>query len=352
MECKDRIKEAIEMAEVFGKYGIEVGRGGKVCCPFHEEKTPSCVVHSDRFHCFGCDAKGDVFDFVMRKEGVEFVEAMEIVGEMAGIECEAAPANNRGVAQANKGVPEFTKKEIYDVLERLAAWYGRALRTKAGAEALEYCKERGLSDEWIKVFGIGYSPKGFAGIQRIAKRHGISNALLVAAGICGVKDGGLAANAYSRFQDRLMFPIYNRRGKVCGFSGRKLPGDDSKSGKYINTASTAVYDKSSLLYGLKQAESVIRKTRSVVIVEGQIDVIACAAQGVGNAVAPLGTAFTDAQAKILCKMVDEVVLCMDADKGGIEATSKAIEMLMKYDVRVRVAVLPAGKDPGGMLEGK
>ena len=363
-DTKEQIKAAVDLRQLMVDYGVEVKRGG-CCCPFHEEKTPSCKVYDDHYWCYGsCQAGGDCFEFVMQKMGVEFMEALTILSEYTRIALPERGGRGEGGHQGHPNESNSndgpTRQDILGVLDAAACWYMKCLQHADGQAARAYCEARGLSSELLQTFGVGYAPHGFARLQQVADKAGYSRELLLAAGLIGLKEGDPISRAYNRFQDRLMFPIHDHLGKVIGFSGRVLPeggglgegGHEAdpnaakrKTSKYVNTPETRVFRKGDVLYGYHQARRAIRDRGEVILTEGQIDTIACVKAGIPNAVAPLGTAFTEQHAIRLSRLDVKVILAFDGDDAGRKAVRRTIPMLLSEGIHVEVAGLPAGMDP-------
>lgn len=315
------------------------GRNWKGCCPFHGEKTPSFYVYDDHFHCFGCGAHGDAITFVMKAEGQGFPEAVERLAQEAGLE-------------VPKPTPEAAAREraardLYGVLEAAAQAFQRRLRLPEGAEGLAYLRRRGLSEETIARFGLGWSGGGRGAIAADLKTDGITPEQLAEAGLIRERESG---EGYSDlYFNRVIFPIRDRRGRVVSFGGRIL-GDGQP--KYVNGPETAVFSKRRNLYGVDMAREAAFRGAAVVAVEGYMDVIALHQAGFGGAVAPLGTALTPEQMEELWRLSPEPVLCFDGDGAGARAAARAAEAalpLLTTERSLRLATLPAGEDPDTLV---
>lgn len=320
----------------------KVGQRYKACCPFHKEKTPSFHVDPAKqfFHCFGCGAGGDVFSFVMQYEHVEFPEAARILADRAGIRFE----------QSHEERPRdgLDKNSLYKLHEELAQFYADALlKDPAAAAARAYIKERELDDA-LSDFQLGFAPPQPNALAEWAKKREHAPALLEKAGVLLPNDRGGAA--YDRFKGRLMFPIRDEQGRVVGFSGRIM--DQSSPAKYVNSPETPLFKKSRILYGLDRARQHVTNDRRAVVCEGQIDVIRCHLAGIRTAVAPQGTALTDAHALLLKRYADEVVLVFDSDTAGQNAVLRGAEVLLQSGLTVRVVSLPPGEDPDTIVRTK
>jgi DNA primase len=315
------------------------GRNWKGCCPFHGEKTPSFYVYDDHFHCFGCGAHGDAISFVMRAEGASFPEAVERLAGEAGLEVpkpspEAAARERRA-------------RDLHGVLEAACAAFERRLRLPEGAEGLAYLKRRGLTEETIRAFGLGWSGGGRGAIAADLKADGITEDQLAEAGLIRVKEAG---EGYSDlFFNRVMFPIRDRRGRIVSFGGRIL-GDGVP--KYVNGPETALFQKRRSLYGLDLAREGAFRGGVVVAVEGYMDVIALHQAGFAAAVAPLGTALTGEQMEELWRLTPEPVLCFDGDAAGARAAARAAAAalpLITAERTLKLATLPPGDDPDTLV---
>lgn len=343
----ESIRDHNEITEVIGSY-VQLKKAGtslKACCPFHKEKTPSFHVNPSRqsFHCFGCGAGGDVFNFMMRIENLDFMGAARRLAERANLDF---------VFERETGGPRepATQKDaLYKLHHELRAWYQRCLRESGQAEkARAYLNERDLGESAIETFGIGYAPARDMKWEPWAKKRGFDMELLIKAGVLIRRDDG---GWYDRFADRLMFPICDDSGRVIGFSGRILPGDP-RDAKYVNSPETPLFTKSKVIYALHVAKRAILDKKEAVICEGQIDVIRCHLAGVDNAVAAQGTAITEQHARILKRFTDSVRLVMDSDSAGLNAALRSGDTLIEQGLHVRVATLPAGEDPDSLIRQK
>ncbi len=344
-ECVARIKDAADVVDLVGRF-VQLRRAGnswKACCPFHAEKTPSFHVNPARqtFHCFGCGVGGDAVKFVMMFENLDYPTALRRVADMYGvtvIEEEENPELARmrriraRVVEANTLAAEYFHKKL--------------CRDRAADHVRAYLKKREFGIEIAKAWQLGWAPADFRELGQLAHSKGIDDRLLAEAYLLGRGQRGL----YPVFRDRLMFPICNVRGEVVGFSGRIMEeGQDPR--KYVNTAETAAFRKGELLFGLYKATGPIAKAgMCVVVCEGQLDVIACHEKAdIRNAVAGLGTAFTDDHAKILRKYAKKAILCYDGDNAGIKASEKTFRKLAAAGLEVYHAALPAGEDPDSLI---
>jgi len=338
----ETIRDHNEITDVIGSYVQlkHAGRSIKACCPFHKEKTPSFHVNASRqsFHCFGCGVGGDVFNFIMRHENVDFMQAARMLAERANLPFEFDRDSASG--------PASQKNELYDLHAQLAEWYQRCLNESNQAEtARGYLRTREIDGPTVEKFGIGFAPARDVNWEAWAKKRNISMELLVLAGIVIQKDHG---GWYDRFSDRLMFPIQDESGRVIGFSGRILPGD-TRTAKYVNSPDTPLFTKSKVIYALHHAKREILDQKEAIICEGQIDVIRCHMAGVQHAVAAQGTAITEEHAKILRRFTDSVRLVLDSDEAGINAAMRSAELLIEAGLNVKVAKLPPGDDPDTLI---
>ena len=316
------------------------GRQWKGCCPFHNEKTPSFYVYDDHFHCFGCGAHGDAISFLMRAEGASFPEAVERLASEAGLE---VPKPSRE-ARAR----EQRARDLHGVLAAAEAAFRARLHRPEGRAALDYLRRRGLSDETIDRFGLGWSGEGRGALAAELKAEGIEPAQLVEAGLMKARDEG-GGGFSDFFFNRVMFPIRDRRGRTISFGGRLL-GDGQP--KYVNGPETALFQKRRSLYGLDLAREAAFRGAPVVAVEGYMDVIALHQGGFNGAVAPLGTALTVEQLGALWQLSPEPVLCFDGDAAGARAAARAAEValpLLAPERSLRLATLPPGEDPDTLL---
>ncbi|HYE60126.1 MAG TPA: DNA primase [Candidatus Kapabacteria bacterium] len=339
------IKDKIDIVQFIGEY-VELkpaGSNHKGRCPFHGEKTPSFMVHRDRqfWHCFGCGKGGDVFTFVQEMEGVEFIDALRILAEKAGIPLESIRTDITG-SQRNR---------LKDILLEAARFFHHFfLQMPASQNARAYLSQRGLTSQTIDEWQIGYSPEQWDLLTKYLLKKGHSIDDLVAAGLTIQKDGAdirRGTGYYDRFRSRVMFPIWDVHGAVVGFTGRVLVETEYSGGKYVNTPQTMVYDKSRIVYGLNKAKQEIKTTQRIVMVEGQMDVIACHQAGMKNVVATSGTALTQEQISLLKRYANTLAIAFDADAAGQAAAKRGIDIALEQGMDVRVIRIPEGqgKDP-------
>jgi DNA primase len=350
-DFKETVRQQADIVRVIGDY-IQLKKAGAQnfvgLCPFHGEKTPSFSVHATRqfFHCFGCGKSGDVFKFVQEREQISFPEAIKLVAEKVGIplpkmqyssESEAEDAGKRG--------------KLIEMHDRACKFFEDQLRRPEGAQAREYLAGRGLKEETIRTFRIGFAPdSGFTLKDRL--KADFSEEMMRASGLFSWKEGGdntaagpATAAMYSKFRNRIMFPIANENGKIIAFTGRTLAKDEKSGPKYLNSPETPIYSKSRVLYNLDRAKEAIRKLGYVIIVEGQMDCIAVYSAGFHNVAASSGTAFTETQVRLLGRFSKDIVVNFDPDTAGAAATDKSLGMLLEEEFNIRVLRLEAGFDP-------
>jgi DNA primase len=335
----DELRQRSPIATVIGR-SVKLARSGrerKGCCPFHGEKTPSFYVYDDHFHCFGCGEHGDVITFVMKSTGVSFMEAVEDLAAQAGME---VPKPTPQAAEA-----EARRAGIAEVLEAAAETYQRWLYEPQGKAALDYLRGRGLSDETIKRFGLGWSGEGRGQLAGALRAKDIKPEQLLEAGLMKQGDHG----PVDMFFARVMFPIRDRRGAAISFGGR-IMGDGQP--KYVNGPETAVFSKRRSLYNLDQARNASRKGAKLIVVEGYMDVIALSQAGFAGAVAPLGTALTEEHLEEIWKLTPEPVICFDGDAAGQRAALRTTELALTQlapDKSLKLLRLPEKDDPDSLI---
>ena len=319
-------------------------------CPFHNEKSPSFSVHATRqfFHCFGCGVSGDVFSFVQKIENITFPEAVRLVAQKLGIPLPKVQFSSPEEAREAK-----MRGALLDLNESACQFFQQQLMKPEAAHAREYLKGRGLDAEAIKLFRIGFAPEsGF--LLRDRLKNEASEELLRESGLFGWKDRGdspdEAAKAntaalYSKFRNRIMFPICNEQGKVIAFTGRTLATDEKSGPKYLNSPETPIYSKSRVLFNLHLAKEAIRQLGYMILVEGQMDCISVYNAGFHNVIASSGTAFTEMQAKLLGRYCKNIVVNFDPDTAGAAATERSLAMLVTEDFQIRILSLEQGFDP-------
>jgi DNA primase len=342
-ESLERVKAATDIVEVISAHTDLRRQGARFTglCPFHEERTPSFSVEPTEklYHCFGCGVGGDVIKFVEEKDGLSFTEAVEMLADRYGVELEREQEDPRAEAKRQR------RLRLEQLLERSAAFYSNYLwESEEAGKARDYLAQRGLREEVLRGFGVGYAPSAWDKILVRGQQAGFSVEELRAVGLA---QRGRSGGDYDRFRERIMFPIRDRRGRVLGFGGRAMRSD--QGAKYVNTAETDFFHKSQILYGVDRAKAAIAKAGRAVVVEGYTDVLALHQAGIEEAVGVMGTAITPDQVGALSGMVEEVVLALDADSAGQEAMLRAQRVAAGRRMRLRVAAMPAGEDPAEMM---
>jgi DNA primase len=342
-ESLERVKQAADIVEVISAHTDLRRQGARWVglCPFHEERTPSFSVDAQEklYHCFGCGVGGDTIKFVEEKEGLGFAEAVELLADRYGVELEREKEDPRAEARRQQ------RRRLGELLDRTAGFYAHYLwESDEAGKARAYLAERGLGEETLRAFAVGYAPSAWDTMLLRGQRAGFKVEELRAVGLA---QRGRSGGEYDRFRERIMFPIRDRRGRTLGFGGRAMRSD--QGAKYVNTAETDFFHKSQMLYGIDLAKEAIAKSARVVVVEGYTDVLALHQAGIGEAVGVMGTAITAEQVAALSGMVDEVVLALDADSAGQEAMLRAQRVAAGRKMRLRVAAMPEGVDPAEML---
>jgi DNA primase len=371
-DFKETVKQQADIVRIIGDY-IKLKKAGAQnysgLCPFHGEKTPSFSVHATRqfYHCFGCGVSGDVFSFVQKIENVTFPEALRLVAQKLGIALPKATYSSPTEAKEAK-----LRAQLFDAQERAAAFFQECLQRPDGSRAREYLQGRGLDQETITRFRIGYAPdSGFLLRDRLAADF--SEEVLRESGLFSWKQTEVApslsarslggeggdfdsnmpeaatqkpeARLYSKFRNRVMFPIANDAGKIIAFTGRTLATDEKSGPKYLNSPETGIYSKGRVLFNLDHAKEAIRKLDYAILVEGQMDCISVFAAGFHNVIASSGTAFTEVQAKLLGRFSKNVVVNFDPDTAGAKATERTLGLLIEEEFQVKVLSLEQGFDP-------
>jgi DNA primase len=356
-ETIEQIAAANDIVEVIGSY-FPLKRAGanfKALCPFHQEKTPSFMVSPSRqtFHCFGCGAGGSVFRFVMEYEHVDFPAAIRKLAARAGITI----VETRGAADEDRQYE--TRRKLLKLHAEAAEWFHENLiKREIGEPARKYLKRRGITNETAKRWQLGYAPDEWDVFGSWARAQGYDARDLIASGLVKARDDDQTSNinprtSYDRFRGRIMFPICNDVGEVIAFSGRLLKEEEGAA-KYLNSPETPLFRKGNILFGLHKSKRALIEANCALVCEGQLDLISLFEAGITNVIAPQGTAFTENQARILKRFVDEVVLCFDSDAAGAKAAERSLDALMGNDFLVRVVELPPGEDPDSLIrrEGK
>jgi len=341
----EQIRAASDIVDVIGAY-VPLKRAGAnftALCPFHKEKSPSFNVnpHKQIFHCFGCHKGGDVFTFVKEYENIGFVDAVRRLADRAKIPLEMD--QNTAIQESR-----HIKDQLLQIHEQITQrWQNCLANEAAGQLARDYLAKRGVSEEAIKLFRLGAAPESWDDTVNWAKSKDYDLAVVEKAGLILKKEE--TGRHYDRFRARLMFPICDEQGRVIGFSGRILTGDE-KTAKYVNSPETPIFTKSKVFFALDKSKRAILDAGFAIVCEGQLDSIACFMAGVQNIVAPQGTAFTDQHARIIKRYVDEVVLCFDSDNAGQNAAVRSLDSLLASGLAVRVAIVPQPHDPDSFIK--
>jgi DNA primase len=341
-DAVQRVKDAAQILDIIGEC-VSLKRAGanmKGLCPFHAEKTPSFVVNPARqsFHCFGCGEGGDVFSFMMKYYNLTFPETLKQLAQRYQVTLPERHFSAEDQEKAEK------RQMLFDVNERAARMYHEyLLQHTGGAQARDYLQKREIAGDVITAFQLGYAPVGWDFLSNKVARSSIPLAEAEEAGLLVRKERG---RFYDRFRDRILCPIFELTGRIVGFGGRILGEGEPK---YLNTPETLIFDKSRILFGLFQHRDAIRKSRQAVVVEGNFDLLALASYGVDNVVAPLGTALTQNQIRLLKGYADEVILLFDGDEAGVKAAMRSVPLFLAEQVAARVAMLPAMHDPDSYI---
>ncbi|MCW3068224.1 MAG: primase [Solirubrobacterales bacterium] len=345
-DSRDRVRDAVDFVELVSAR-TELRRAGPAryegLCPFHDERTPSFGIDPAQkvYHCFGCQASGDVFTFVQETEGVDFKAALELLAERFGVELEREEEDPREAERRQR------RARLLELLDRTAAYYERYLwESTEAARARDYLKERGLGEEILRAFRVGYAPSAWDRVLLASRRGKFSNRELYDAGLAqrSRQNGQL----YDRFRARIMFPLSDIRGRVLGFGARAT--SEEQRPKYLNTSDNDVYHKGLHLYGANIARPQAARSGEVILCEGYTDTIALHQAGMSNAVGLMGTALTGEQVGELARMAQTVLLALDADSAGQEAMLRAAGLAAKRKLELRVVPLPAGSDPAELIQ--
>lgn len=339
----DKLNYENRIDDVMSSY-VTIKRAGRIqkcVCPFHSEKTPSCVIYPDTnsFYCFGCGVGGDVITFVMNIENLSYIEAVRLLAQRSGIPMPE---------EARRG-DDFTRKKqrLYDMNKAAAKFFYQNLRTEKGKAGLDYLiNKRGLKPETIKKFGLGVAVNSWNDLKYHLLAEGFTEQELVEGSLLTVS--GKSNNTFDFFKDRVMFPFFDLRGNVIAFGGRDLSGEDSR--KYLNSKETLVFKKTSTLFCLNYAKAMGAKKKQLLLCEGNLDVITLHQAGFENAVATCGTAITPEHARLMSQYCDEVIICYDSDEAGQKATHKALNTLSEVGIRTRVIKMNGAKDPDEFIQ--
>jgi DNA primase len=347
-DSKERVRDAVDMVAVVSQR-VELRRAGVNSyfgrCPFHDERTASFHVRPDEkhYHCFGCGESGDAFDFVMQTEGLDFKGALESLADRFGVTLEAQEEDPAAASRRRR------RERLHELLGRAATYYARYLwESTEAADARSYLLGRGLTEEVLRSFRVGYAPSRWDRILVASRKAGYSDDELLASGLVR-RSRDRPGQVYDFFRSRIMFPTADPRGRVLGFGARTMQ-ESERDPKYINTAANELYNKRSVLYGVDRARAAAAKVGRAILVEGYTDVLALHQAGLGNAVGVMGTSFTEEQAAELQRLVGVLVLCLDSDSAGQAAMVKAGEIAARHGLELRMVPLPKGLDPAELLE--
>lgn len=341
---KDQIKQSVDIVQLVGEYLVlqRAGRVYKGLCPFHDDHRPSLTVDPDRqsFKCWSCGKGGDVIAFVQEQERVGFPEALQMLAERAGIRLRPPQGDRRA---------DDDRRALYSVLAWAEAEFHQCLLHEEAAEpARRYLRQRGIAEETTARFRLGFQPYDSSWLQRRARTKRFKPGVLARAGL--VKPSDYGEGNYEPFKGRLMFPIRDMRGRPVAFGARVVPGIGKSEAKYVNSSETPLFTKGEMLYGFDLARRAIVDNGTAILVEGYTDCIVSHQFGLTNVLAPLGTALTPRQVQILKRHAQQVVLVFDGDQAGGSAAERALELFIAHDLDVRIATLPAGKDPCDLLQ--
>lgn len=343
-EFVDQLRDSMNIVDFIGQY-VQLRKSGRSfmgLCPFHSEKTPSFSVLEEKqiFHCFGCGEGGNLFSFVMKVEGLSFPEAVYFLADRAGL---IIPQENMEVDAETE--QQKTKRTMYEAYELLTKLYHHLLfQTDYGEKAREYLKERGINQEVAEQFQVGYAPDSWDFVTQFLYKRKYDLTIMQRAGILGKRE--YDQKPFDLFRDRLIFPITDTQGKPIAFGGRII-GEGQP--KYLNSSEHPLFNKSNTLFNFHRARKEIRKKRQAILFEGYMDVISAWQAGIHNGVASLGTSFTETQATILKRNTDQVLICYDSDRAGIEAAMKAAEILVEANCQVKIVSLGEGLDPDDFI---
>ncbi len=346
-DSRDRVRDAVDMIALVSEH-TELRRAGASeyvgRCPFHDERTPSFGVNPVEkvYYCFGCQASGDVFRFVMETEGLDFTGAMQTLADRFGVELQTEQEDPQAASRRQR------RERLHALLGRAATYYARYLwEAREAASAREYLLARGLREETLREFRVGYAPSAWDRILTASRRSGYSDEELLAVGLAQ-RSQNRPGQVYDRFRERIMFPSTDARGNVIGFGARAMR--ENQRPKYLNTAEGELYHKRRVLFGLDRARAAAARAGNVILVEGYTDVLALHQAELQNAVGIMGTALTEEQIAELERVAKVLVLCLDADGAGQEAMLRAAQLTDKRSLELRVVPLPSGADPAELIE--
>ena len=352
-EVIDQIAARADLVEIVLGYVPNLKQAGsrwKGCCPFHQEKTPSFIVNPDSntYHCFGCGAGGNVFKFVMAIENLDFPSAAQMLARKYNVLIpEPEPYHGGRKNDASEKSDYNLRERLYQLHEKLAAWYASWLKNNPDSKAAAYFRSRNIDPVFAQRFQIGAAPDSWDAALQWARQNGFTLEELQAAHLVS-ESKNTAGRFFDFFRNRLIFPIWNEQGRVVGFSARQIEKEQG-GGKYVNSVESPIFKKGRILYGLNFARPEIPKKGSVILCEGQMDVIAMHSAGCTNAVAPQGTAFGEDQASVLHRYTDTILLATDSDSAGMKAILKDASILLPHGFHLKVVSFPGGKDPDELL---
>lgn len=333
----EQIKSKIDIVDLVSQY-VKLTRSGKNyrgLCPFHQEKTPSFMVSPDRqiAYCFGCNKGGDIFKFVMEVERLDFPEALEKLGKRCGVEI----TQNSSFSNSNKEI----KNRLSEIMKTAHIFFKEQFQHPESKEARKYLEKRGMTAQDIEIFQLGFAPDSYDALLKYLEQKGYNKKEMLQASLLTTKENN-EEHVYDKFRNRIIFPIHNIEGEIIAFAGRVM--DDSLP-KYLNSAETALYHKSNILFNLHRAKESMKQKNSIIVVEGYMDAIACYRIGIENVVAVCGTALTEQHIKLMKRYTDHIIFCMDSDEAGIRATERNASLALKQEMHVNIIPLTNYKDP-------
>ena len=348
-DAKEQVRDAVDFADLVGSR-VELQRSGvnqlKGLCPFHDERTPSFGINPvDKvYYCFGCGEGGDLFEFVMKTEGMDFKSALEYLADRYNVTLEVLDEDPRAAERRRQ------RERLYELLERTTQYYERYLwESQEAGPAREYLAERGLGEEVLRTYRVGYAPSAWDKVLLVTRRAGFSQEELIAAGLV-IRSERSKGRVYDRFRRRIIFPLADMRGRVVGFGARAMATDEHGGAKYINSPESDIFHKGRILYGAHLARGAAAKAASVIVTEGYTDVIALHQAGLANAICIMGTSLTEDQVGELVRLAPRSVLALDADNAGQEAMLRAAKVAEGRKLELRVAQLPPGRDPAELVQ--
>lgn len=335
------VRNAVDIVQLVGQ-SVKLTRRGKDyvgLCPFHQEKSPSFSVSPSKqmFYCYGCKAGGTVFDFVMKRDRIEFRDALEVLARSAGIELPRSGQNQQKAGE---------RQQLLDACAAAVSFFDKCLQQPAGQAAREYLEQRGFTPETLRKFSVGFALDSWDALLTALSRK-FPQQILLAAGLIKQRDGG--SGCYDTFRHRVMFPIRDETGRTIAFGGRIMPGADDRTAKYLNSPETPLFHKSRAIFGLDLAKQRIVETKTVAVVEGYTDVVMAHQYGATNVVSILGTAMTEQHVSLLRRFADRIVLLFDADRAGEAAVNRTVELFLTQPIEIAVASIPQGLDPDEFL---